>query len=236
MELLTSNKKLAKCDAYGYLALGVQMYPGRTFSGLELCPSRGACFKTCLASAGMGAIPAVAHARRARSELWATDPSGFKLQLMGELHKAQSKAAKMGLKFAVRLNTFSDVEWEVEAPEIFEAFSEVQFYDYTKIQDRARLQRTKRVAQPLGRKRLPANYHLTFSWSERALPQFAGTHLRYGGNIAFVCRDRGRAPRWVRRAHQVDGDEHDLTFLHPPGSVLLLSPKGALVNQETPFA
>ena len=45
MDILTSNYKLDKCVAHGWLARGIQLLPGNK-SGKELCLYRGACFAT----------------------------------------------------------------------------------------------------------------------------------------------------------------------------------------------
>jgi hypothetical protein len=67
----------------------------------------------------------------------------------------------------IRLNIFSDLPWELMVPELFDRFSEVQFYDYTKVPNR----------NP------PANYDLTFS--------FAGTKQNVAA-MDFEIRERGR--------------------------------------------
>jgi hypothetical protein len=69
----------------------------------------------------------------------------------------------------VRMNVFSDVPWELVAPGFFERFSDVQFYDYTKVPHR----------------RLPRNYDMTFSYSG-ANEEYVSHELRRGSRIAIV--------------------------------------------------
>ena len=83
----------------------------------------------------------------------------FLMDLAGEIGKLQRRAAAKGLKAAVRLNGTSDLPYErYKVPgtdkNIMELFPDVQFYDYTKLENRI-------VGQTL-----PANYHLTFSRAE----------------------------------------------------------------------
>jgi len=235
VKLLTSNAKLEKCLEFGYLARGLQLLPGNK-SGREFCPDRGACFATCLDTSGMGSFPGVKSARLERSKMFNQDRKIFLHLLNHELESLESTAHKRGLKPAARLNTFSDLPWEEFARTVFADHPGVQFYDYTKSRERA--------ARSLRDSTWPSNYDLTFSWSEKATHQFGTHYLKGGGRIAVVGRlkedpphsPRVVIPRFMRSHGQVDGDEHDLTFIQPKGCVLVLSPKGKLTQQQTRFA
>ena len=81
------------------------------------------------------------------------------MDLAAEIGKLRKRAAAKGLKAAVRLNGTSDLPYErYKVPgtdkNIMELFPDVQFYDYTKLDNR------------FINKKLPANYHLTFSRAE----------------------------------------------------------------------
>ena len=227
VKLLTTNAKLLTAIDYGYMALGAQLLPGNK-SGKEFCHDRGACFATCLDESGRGNMPNVKNARLWRSNLWNDHPTAYIDFMHAELYALERDAEKQHLKPACRLNTFSDIPWEDEAPSLFRDHPGVQFYDYTKSPDRARM----------GRKGLmPPNYDLTYSWSEKATGQFGSMHLKHGGKIAIVGRDHDSIPQWMSRMGElVNGDEHDLIFLHPPGSVQVLTPKGKLKKNQTNFA
>ena len=238
MHLLTSNAKLEKGSAgLGYLAMGVQLAPGN-LSGRELCPHRGACFATCLFSAGHGKFASVHNARLERAKLWNEHPKAFLALLDMELGKLSERAERRHLQAAVRLNVFSDIAWEAVAPDLFTSHPSIQFYDYTKWTYRA--QRSRPQAGAIG---WPANYDLTYSWSESSTYQWGRAHLTRGGKIAYVSRefhesgsDAKDVPKWmIRHGGWQDGDEHDLTFLHPHGSILYLRPKGELKTKRTPF-
>lgn len=216
MSLLTTNSKLEKSRAFGYLAAGLELAPGR-MSGVELCPHRGDCYKTCIFHAGFGSMPSVRKARIDRARLWNKSPLEFRERLIGEIHAHREKALRLKLKPAVRLNVFSDIDWTVELGvfgDIFYRLPDVQFYDYTKD--------LKRWRDSIARRSWPPNYDLTFSCSEHnPLGSTAVQQLmvKYGGRVTCICRGE-------RPSGGVDGDEHDLTFLQPRGSVLWLSAKG----------
>lgn len=230
MKLLTPTAKMMHAPE-GWTNLGVQLLPGNK-SGIELCPDRGACLATCLESSGHGKQAVVRRARELRSRLWAESKPLFIEALLDELQSLQRRKADGWI--AIRLNAFSDIAWEDEAPELFAAFPRVQFYDYTKSTSRARRSR--------GNTSLwwPGNYDLTYSWSEKASGPFGAMHLRQGGKIAIVHRggwwEPETLPKWMQSHHLADGDQHDLTFLHQPGSILMLSPKGKLKARRTKFA
>jgi len=114
----------------------------------------------------------------------------------------------------------SDLRWEVYPVErdgqsfanIFEAFPDVQFYDYTKIPNR---------------RNIPANYHLTFSLSESNDAQ-ALQAIRAGLSVAV--------PMWAKKGEAlpdtwggfraIDGDVTDVRFRDPRGVVVALRAKG----------
>ena len=225
--LLTTNSKLAKSRDHGHLSAGLEFLPGNK-SGAEMCPHRGACFATCIDGAGFGNIPRTKQARLRRASHYIEDPTDFLAILSAEITIHAATAQHLALIPTVRLNVFSDLPWEEIAPNLFPRFPAVQFLDYTKSPDRAR------AALRPG---WPPNYHLLYSWNEKATNQFGTAHLRAGGNIAAVTREHGAdLPTWMQKAPQVDGDAHDLIHLHAPGSILQLTPKANLKHNRTQFA
>ncbi len=192
-------------------------------SGVELCPNRGDCYKTCLFFSGFGSTPSVRKARLARARLWKRDPERVIDRLYGEIPALNRKARQIGLKLAVRLNVFSDIAWEGRAY-LMRDNPDVQFYDYTKSFER--FQRS--LTDPAW----PTNYDLTFSCNEdRGLDSKALQEmLRHGGRCTIVTREQGSDvfdwPAKMEPRKIVDGDEHDLTFLHPKGSIIVLAAKG----------
>jgi hypothetical protein len=101
---------------------------------------------------------------------------------------------------------------------IFEAFPEIQFLDYTK--NPRRFDRA-----------LPSNYHLTFSVSETN-HDIAARLLSRGISCAVVFGVLPHPPIFLR-AKVIDGDAHDLRFLDPKGVIVGLSPKGNRAKKDT---
>jgi hypothetical protein len=101
-----------------------------------------------------------------------------------------------------------------------QAFPHVQFYDYTKI--------------PITRRRnRPANYHLTFSLSERNEAD-AKRALTAGVNVAAVFPTRDFPPTYLGTPVIV-GDESDLRFTDPRGVVVALYAKGSAKHDASGF-
>jgi hypothetical protein len=117
------------------------------------------------------------------------------------------------------LNGTSDIKYETirnnKGQNIFEMFSDVQFYDYTPD--------FTRTDAFLGKWK---NYHLTFSRKEsRANHVQAERLLALGVNVAAVYMDVDKILQTNAKA--VNGDFHDLRFLNPNnGSIIALKAKG----------
>ena len=91
---------------------------------------------------------------------------------------------------------------------IFEIFSDVQFYDYTKIP-------TRKVGHI-------NNYHLTWSYSE-ANDKYASWYDKIAYNIAVVFNGAFLS---ISKVEVVNGDESDLRFLDKRNVVVGLKAKG----------
>ena len=128
----------------------------------------------------------------------------------------------------VRLNGTSDIRWEDVAhgrlPNVFAAFPEVPFYDYTKVPNRRRA-----LEVP--------NYHLTFSYSHR--PEFAGivdkARACYGDRVNFAAVFARALPATFLDRPVISGDETDLRFLDAPGVVVGLTAKGHAKRDASGF-
>jgi hypothetical protein len=128
---------------------------------------------------------------------------------------------------AVRLNGTSDIAWERVAPELFEAFQDVQFYDYTKSELRA-------VKSTVRAEGWPSNYDLTFSRSEiNALA--CGRVLEAGGRVAVVFRQVPSTLENWQGWPCVNGDKSDLRFKDPKGCVVALRAKGGAKKDKSGF-
>ena len=112
----------------------------------SICPFAKAagCIQACLNTAGRGIFNNVQQARLNRTALFHRDINAFMNQLALEIHALEKTAIKKGLIPVIRLNGLSDIEWEnirfdyeflhnkIRSVTIFELFSDIQFYDYTK--------------------------------------------------------------------------------------------------------
>jgi hypothetical protein len=191
----------------------------------------------CLNTAGRGGIMrkgestnAIQEARKERTRLFHENRLAFLRKLHKEIRALRAKAKRLGLKLAVRLNGTSDLAWERIAGFLFEAFSDVQFYDYTKSASRA-------IASTHGD--WPKNYHLTYSKTENDSWDSVFALLAQGVNVAVVARvpmpeGMGLETPMGRR-ETVDGDKDDLRFLDPAGSLVYLKAKGRAKKDTTGF-
>lgn len=212
MKLLSAtNTKIKKGEKLGWKTLGLSLAPAN-LSGKQLCPHRSqGCELACLNTAGMGVFSNVQEARIKKSKFLIEQRDNFLISLNKELTNAQKTAKRKNGKLAARLNVYSDLPWQNLID--MEAFSGVQFYDYTP--------NPKRMIQFL-RGELPPNYHLTFSRKEnnQAMVELI---VSMGGNVAVVF---DQLPETYLGKPVIDGDETDLRFLDPKGVIVGLKAKG----------
>jgi Gene product 88 len=186
-------------------------------SDYTLCPSATKlCMATCLRFAGMMKFSNSRQALINRTKLFKTDFTAFYEQLSDEIAKFTNTATNKGKIPCIRLNGTSDIHSQ-ELYSIMQEYPEVRFYDYTKRQDKL----NDYIAN-----NLPKNYHLTFSYSVHAL----FNHV----NVSFIGTRKEAKELFDKCLPQnklkyVDGDKHDLTFLHK-NKILLLKPKGKLLS------
>jgi len=232
---VAADAKTVKGAAAGYLTGILYLAPG-TLAGVgNLCPhaSHG-CAAACLFTAGRaGMFEAINSARVMRTRLLHSDRAAFLEILRGEIRALVRKAARLGLRPAVRLNGTSDLPWESLAPSLFAEFPKIRFYDYTK---------SARRALAFARGELPENYHLTFSLSESNATQ-AALVAAAGCNVAAVVAGY-RAGEGFQMAGQTfstfDADRHDVRFLDRRaedgrGRVGILKAKGKAKKDESGF-
>jgi hypothetical protein len=229
LNLLTlGNPKIEKGRARGYLTAVLHLHP-YILDGKNSCPfATPGCAAGCLNRAGRGGIfrageitNAIQDARARRTRELRADPGAFVARVSADIVKLQRFAREKRKRLAIRLNGTSDIVWEVIAPEIFDAFPRVQFYDYTKI--------PARVSPGW---KLPANYRLTFSRSERNETD-ALRVLENGGNVAAVFRKD--LPASWQGFPVINADADDLRFLDPSGSIAGLKAKGPAKRDTSGF-
>lgn len=243
---IDANAKTIKGVEQGFQT-GIMYLMPADASGYNMCPTAvlAGCDILCLNTAGRGGMSkanktfrtpggvelpdnTVQRARLARTLGFHNNRALFLDSLVYEIVKARRKAHRAGLVPVFRLNGTSDIRWE-DIPvmcyaNIFAAFPDVQFYDYTKIPNRHRALK------------IP-NYHLTFSYSHRAL--FAPIVVKalevYGEQVNFAVVFKGPMPETFLGRRVVNGDETDLRFLDETGIVVGLSAKGRAKKDKLDF-
>jgi len=153
---IEKNSKVFKIDTYVlYLA-------PHTMSGYNTCPlATTDCINGCLNTSGRAGMEinscnesSIINARIKKTKLFYENRNFFFKWLIAEIEAEKNLSLAKGHDFAIRLNGTSDINWKaykIDGKTIFEIFSDIQFYDYTKIPNRFN--------------NLPKNYHLTFSYT-----------------------------------------------------------------------
>ena len=238
MKLLsTGNPKVLKGMAQGYNTYILHLAPANV-SGYETCAKRTAgCTAACLNLAGRGGMfkrgestNVIQEARKRKTKMFFENRATFMELLVKDIELAIKQSARLGLIPVFRLNGTSDLAFEkyevvrngVLYRNIFAAFANVQFYDYTKI---------------LGRKvkDIP-NYDLTFSAADgndvdviRAIAE--------GLNVAtvFGIKKTEAMPETYNGRPVFNGDDSDLRFLDPRGVIVGLYAKGKAKKDTSGF-
>lgn len=199
---------------------------------VNLCVGSSAeCRNACLVYAGQnGAAFHNTASKLARTHALLAKPEHFMRMLGLAVDKFQRRVRSEGSTPYFRMNVLSDIPWELVLPEFFDHFSQVQFYDYTKVP---------------GRTDLPKNYDLTFSYSGANLQAVREEQRRFKRRAAFVFlfKDVGQKeaidydmPRSFMGRPVVDGDLYDIRSLDPPGVVVGLRwkiPMGQEIDPRT---
>lgn len=221
VDFWSDSVKTVKGEKYGYKTLVqylspadyLSLYLGYTFA--NLCPyASDGCRAACLGEhAGRMVFDGPKGARIRRTLRYHLDFDGYLVEMMRQAEKHIEKARAQGLVPVGRPNGASDVLWERKAPELFERFSDIEWYDYTKVPIRYR-------------RNLPRNYHLTFSRSETNEKDCAEA-LSYGVNVAVVFRKTLPETYRIdgREYRVIDGDTHDIRLPHIDGAGVIVGLK-----------
>jgi hypothetical protein len=222
---INADSKTIKGEKIGYLTGILYLAPANT-TKYNTCSmaEKAQCAKACLYSAGRGAFNSVQQSRIDKTLYFYESRDEFMMQLFKNIKALIKKAESKGLKPLVRLNGTSDIRWEnvpFEGATIFEAFPNVQFYDYTK---------------DANRKDLPVNYDLTFSYSgvESFTPYVEKAQSK-GLRMAVVFRKIENIPLTFKGITVVSGDNSDVRHLDDQGVIVGLYAKGAAKRDTTGF-
>ena len=245
--LTPGNPKTEKGRGLGYWTFIMHFAPAK-LSGFNVCPmATEGCKRACLNTAGRGGIMQgglltyeqvkggrrnqIQSARRLRTRAFFEHREAFMNELAREIAKAVREAKRDGYVPVFRLNGTSDIRWETIPvagfPNIFALFSDVQFYDYTKIPNR---------------RNIPANYHLTFSLAD-GNDSFARIAIANGMNVAAVFRSKETVARYMESGIDIGGThvpvarggDTDLRFLDEARHVIGLYAKGQAKSDRSGF-
>ena len=240
MKLLsTGNPKVLKGLKEGFNTYILHLAPA-SLSGFNTCPkATEGCKSACLNTAGRGGMfkkgentNNIQKARIRKTIQFFTARESFMQDLVKDIELAIKQSAKKELIPVFRLNGTSDLSWEKYEVirngklyrNIFTAFPNVQFYDYTKV---------------LGRKIADfKNYHLTFSMADGNYFDCKEA-VKQGMNIAVVFGIKKNSPMpnkfFNYNMFVFNGDESDLRFLDPKNSIIGLYAKGKAKKDTSGF-
>ena len=238
MKLLsTGNPKILKGIKEGYNTYILHLAPA-DLSGYNTCAKATVgCKAACLNTAGRGGMfkkgentNMIQEARIRKTKMFFENRTEFMNQLVKDIELAIKQSAKKDLIPVFRLNGTSDLSFEkyevvrkgVLYRNIFAAFPETQFYDYTKV---------------LGRKVTEIkNYQLTFSAAD-GNDNDVTKAIQQGYNIATVFGIKKTLPMPAEYLGRpvFNGDDSDLRFLDPKGVIVGLYAKGRAKKDSSGF-
>lgn len=208
---LKKNGKISNQHTYAlYLA------PYDT-SGYNVCQySTKECRLGCLATSGRAGMEIICgsdrivNARIKKTKTFYEQPELFMALLIAEIKANKIKAHNQSMGFSVRLNATSDIDWQnvrVNGQNIFEIFSDIQFYDYTK--------------NPKKFNNLPTNYHLTFSYTGRNW-NTCKSLLQRGYNVAMIfdAKKAMQLPTSYEGFVVINGDKTDYRVADSKGVII----------------
>ena len=246
MKLLSvGNPKTLKGMKQGFNTYIMHLAPADV-SGYQTCPKATVgCKAACLNTAGRGGMfkkgettNTIQKARIRKTKMFFENRQEFMADLVKDIELAIKQSIKKDLVPVIRLNGTSDLSFEkyevirngVLYRNIFAAFSDIKFYDYTKI---------------LGRKVNDIqNYSLTFSAADGNDNDVAKA-INQGYNIAMVFALKKTEPMPEMQIVSYtggskvlpvfNGDESDLRFLDPKGVIVGLYAKGKAKKDTSGF-
>jgi hypothetical protein len=235
--LSTGNPKVLKGIKQGFNTYILHLAPAE-LSGYNTCPKATAgCKSACLNTAGRGGIfkkgtdtNVIQQARIRKTKMFFENRIQFMADLVKDIEAGIKQSDKLDLVPVFRLNGTSDISFEKYPVirnskvyrNIFEAFAEIQFYDYTKV---------------LGRKVIGIdNYSLTFSAADGNDGDVSKA-VAQGYNIAVVfgVKKTEPLPAQYLGLPVYNGDESDLRFTDPKGVIVGLYAKGKARKDESGF-
>lgn len=228
--LLTSGAAQQKLGKNTLPSFGLMLIPERGMMSAELADVRAVfglrgainvcplasigCAAACLSRSGQSGMPSAQRAQAVRTAFVLSHPYLAGLLIGAELRAALRRHEQVNL----RLNTTSDIRWELFAPDMIDALAAagVLMYDYTAWSPSDRAPSTR--------------YALTYSAKEPAhtSDDYLASILAAGDNVAMPFdTPRGAAlPDSWHGYRVIDGDKSDERRNDPSGVVVGLRAKG----------
>lgn len=226
--ILTPGASQSKLGKNTVATFGLMLMPERGFmapsladvrkafdltGGFNLCPmaSKG-CAAACLSRSGQSGMPQQQRAQAVRTAFLLAHPYHAGILIGNELRLALKREGRINL----RLNTTSDIRWELVAPDMVQGLGKagVMLYDYT-------------AWSPADRGNA---YPLTFSAKEptHTSDEYLADILRSGRNVAvpFTTRKGQALPTTWLGFPVIDGDVSDERRLDPRAVIVGLRAKG----------
>ena len=184
----------------------------------------GNCFKGCLKDSGNSLIFQNVNLYRLRKALFKMQYTNQYIDLLKkDTDKFLIRCNKRKLEPCIRLNGITDYDYENDFlifDEIIKPYTNkhnIKFYDYTKNANR----------------NTQGYIDLTFSYSnEKRYQKYVDMALNKGMRIAVVFKDKETLAYYQKHGFLnrkvIDGDKHDLTFIHDNNVILGLIAKGNL--------
>jgi hypothetical protein len=201
--LLNQNKKLSKGDLMNF---GLELTPSKFVSSFNMCGGEGKCLFTCLAFSGIDnmlkskslELSNTLKKRIRRTFLFIQDKEWFLNRLTIEI----DCLSKIYKTVAIRLNVFSDINWD-NYLDLSEVSSNVTFYDYTK--------KFENTANK--------NIYFTYSASEKDSEADLIALLNRKINVAVVFDANSLPTNW-NGFKVIDGDLNDNRYNDEKGVVV----------------
>ena len=221
-----SNAKIAKSNkSNDFRTAYLPLLPANLAGSGTVCPNSKHCINGCIGhNSGQNSLQSAILSKYYKTLFFRRLPKLFFNQLFQEIENFDKLCYRSGLKACIRLNAYSDVVYERIKPDLFQAFSGVLFYDYTKLK--------RRFDNPI-----PSNYFLTHSLvaaDNPDLSDFAGLHRQFSAVVSReiydsidwkyseLFRERYKMT-WINgySVKLINGDNDDLTFEKSKGILLL---------------
>ena len=186
-------------------------------SGYNVCPNDKWCKQFCLNGSGRNKGDILVRgekesriniARIKKAKLFFENRPLFMEIVVREIKKSYNHAKNNNMGFAIRINGTSDINIEsfiYKGQNLLQIFPNIQFYDYTKCN---------------GYLTIPNrydNYDITLSYNGYNWNK-CKEYLDNGGKVAVVFN--GELPNTFKGYKVIDGNNHDMRFLDPKGTIM----------------